>query len=345
MNQVEQVIILGAGASKSEGMPLQNELFKKFFKYYLKKDRDKLIMDFFRDFWGMDESNYHIPGINFPTFEECLGTLDWAYSRGETLKGYSQEKINKIRDGLVFLIAKVLDESLKNKVSHHANLLERLSAEDRLGKTAFVSLNYDIVIDNVFMDRYGYDYIDYGIDFINCFNKSMADSNSLNKSSILLFKIHGSLNWLYCSTCSHMKIMPQEKQAVRAFYKKEECNACGMSMKPIMIPPTFYKQMNNPFIQKIFLKADKLLRNAPKILICGYSLPDADMHIKYLLKRAEMFQGTTPEIHIINYHDDKKNQEKEDEKIRFFRFFKNKDKIFYHDNLSFEKFASLGLTN
>ncbi len=92
------------------------------------------------------------------------------------------------------------------------------------------------------------------------------------------------------------------------------------------------------------MKADKLLRNVPKILVCGYSLPDADMHIKYLLKRAEMFQGTTPEIHIINYHDGKKNQEKEDEKLRFFRFFKNKDKIFYHDALSFEKFAISGLS-
>ncbi len=199
MNQVEQIIILGAGASKSEGMPLQNELFKKFFKYYLMKDRDKLIIDFFKDFWGMDESNYQIPGINFPTFEECLGTLDWAYSRGETLKGYSDEKINKIRDGLVFLIAKVLDESLKNKVSHHANLAERLRTENKLDKTAFVSLNYDIVIDNVFINQYGYEYIDYGIDFINYFNKTMDDINSSDKSSILLLKIHGSLNWLYCS--------------------------------------------------------------------------------------------------------------------------------------------------
>jgi hypothetical protein len=30
MERIEQVIILGAGASKSEGAPLQNELFKEY---------------------------------------------------------------------------------------------------------------------------------------------------------------------------------------------------------------------------------------------------------------------------------------------------------------------------
>jgi len=31
---VKDVVILGAGASKSERAPLQNELFKEFFEYY-----------------------------------------------------------------------------------------------------------------------------------------------------------------------------------------------------------------------------------------------------------------------------------------------------------------------
>jgi len=34
MNNIENAIILGAGASKSEGAPLQNELFKEFFEYH-----------------------------------------------------------------------------------------------------------------------------------------------------------------------------------------------------------------------------------------------------------------------------------------------------------------------
>ena len=53
----KEVIILGAGASKSEGAPLQNELFKEFFEYYkqvlkgkegsLPKKQEKLIIEYF----------------------------------------------------------------------------------------------------------------------------------------------------------------------------------------------------------------------------------------------------------------------------------------------------------
>jgi len=113
-------------------------------------------------------------------------------------------------------------------------------------------------------------------------------------------------------------------------------------MEPVIIPPTFYKEMTNPFIQEIFLKTDKVLRSAKRVFICGYSFPDADLHIKYLLKRAEQFRGKTPEIYVINNHPDKKDQQKNDEIQRITRFFKNKEKIHYTD-LSFEKFAKEGI--
>ena len=118
-------------------------------------------------------------------------------------------------------------------------------------------------------------------------------------------------------------------------------------MEPIIIPPTFYKEMTNPFIQEIFLKADKVLRNAKRVFICGYSFPDADLHIKYLLKRAEQFRGETPEIYVINNHSNKTDQKPEndnEEKQRICRFFKNKKKIHCTD-LSFEKFAKDGIKN
>ena len=116
---------------------------------------------------------------------------------------------------------------------------------------------------------------------------------------MLLLKIHGSLNWLYCPVCNHIKLTPKEERAIKAFYDIEKCEECKTPMEPVIIPPTFYKEMSNPFIQQIFLKADKVLRNAKRIFICGYSFPDADLHVKYLLKRAEQFRGETPEIYIL----------------------------------------------
>ena len=336
MKTVKQVIIFGAGASKSEGTPLQNELFRKFFDYYTKEKQGFSIIQFFHDFWGIDSSNYQNPDIIFPTFEECLGVLDWANSRLENFKGYSSEKINEIRDSLIFLIAKVLDETLNEKTTHHRNLINRLKNQNSLDQTSFISLNYDIIIDKVLTDLCPCSNINYGIEFDNINHPKYENSTTL-------LKIHGSLNWLYCSTCHNMEITSGDSKAVETFYHKQKCNRCRMPVKPVILPPTFYKEMTNPFIQQIFLKADSLLRYTDKIFICGYSFADADMHIKYLLKRAEIFRCSTPQIHVINYHDGKEKKQIEEEKQRFLRFFRDKDKVFYHEQISFEQFAESGI--
>lgn len=342
MEQVNQVIILGAGASKSEGAPLQNELFKEFFKRYSEQKHAKPVLDFFLHFWGIDFTKGDITESSLPSFEECLGILDWAVLRSETLKGYTHERINKVRSNLVFLIAKVLEENLRGRTIHHKNLVKRLMNEGLLSKTCFISLNYDTIIDSALAELYPTLFLDYGIEFSNSFE--IPDNESLNNGNpILLLKIHGSLNWLYCSTCSQMRITAGERQIIKAFYREENCNTCGMPSSPVIVPPTLYKELSNPFIQKIFLKTDTLLRQAEKVFICGYSFGDSDMHIKYLLKRAELFRGNTPDIHVINFHKGKKRKQGELEKQRFLRFFKNKPKVFYHQYTSFEEFAVKGI--
>jgi len=348
---ISDVILLGAGASKSEGAPLQNQLFNEFFKYYrevlkgkiwsLSEEQEKLIIEYFKNFWGIDVNNYENQKVKFPTFEECLSILDLAYFRGESFKGYSKKKINAVRNALIFLIAKILDEKLRGKITHHRNLVNRLKKERKFRQTAFISLNYDIIIDNILADLHPEYHLDYDIEFVN-FERENDWTRPEESKSVLLLKIHGSLNWLYCPTCNHIERTP--RKATEAFYKEKSCGDCNTPMKPVIIPPTFYKELTNPFVQKIVLKADKVLRNIGRIFICGYSFPDADMHIKYLLKRAERFKGITPEIYIINNHQGKTEQQKGEEKQRFMRFFKDKEKVHYTD-LSFEKFARTGVEN
>lgn len=346
---INDVIILGAGASKSEGAPLQKELFSEFIEYYkqaskdkicsLSKEQEELIIEYFKDFWGIDINNYQNPDVEFPTFEECLGILDLAYLRGESLKGYTGDDINKVRNALIFLIAKVLDKKLRGKIVYHRRLVDRLIEKEKLTQTAFISLNYDTIIDNILVERYPEYHIDYGIDFVN-FERESDWTRPEQDKSVLLLKIHGSLNWLYCPTCNHLERTP--RKAIDAFYKEKPCRDCNTPMKPVIIPPTFYKELTNPFIQEILLKTDKVLRNADRVFICGYSFSDADIHIKYLLKRAERFKGKTPKIWVINNHKNKIGQQKEEERQRFIRFFRDKDSIYY-TGLSFEKFAEEGI--
>jgi hypothetical protein len=79
-----------------------------------------------------------------------------------------------------------------------------------------------------------------------------------------------------------------------------------------------------------------------RIVFCGYSFPDADVHIKYLLKRVEVNRGTTPDIYIFNNHDGKEDEIKQQEKERYERFFSEKRKISYLDK-SFEDFCRDGI--
>jgi len=363
MGPIKQVIILGAGASKSEGAPLQNELFNEFFdkesenvaseknypkRWNLLKDQSKIIKDFFYDFWGIDIDNYQKQTNCFPTFEECLGMLDLANLRGQSFKGCDQERINKIRNDLILLISFCLDIKDLRGINH-TELIDRLKSKNSLKETAFISLNYDIIIDNTLTDLYPEFHIDYGIDFIN-FSRHDDWLPPDPEKSVLLLKLHGSLNWLYCPTCNQIELFQGENWAIKLFYNDSipkdilelECKNCKTILKSVIIPMTYYKDMSNPFIQQLFLKADEILRQADRIFICGYSFPDADIHIKYLLKRAERFKGETPEIYVINNHEYKTETQKQDEELRFKRFFKTKKKIHYTDK-SFQEFVKEGI--
>jgi len=96
--------------------------------------------------------------------------------------------------------------------------------------------------------------------------------------------------------------------------------------------------MSNYFLQVIWRKTESVLKQTERIFFCGYSFPDADIHIKYLLKRIEINRGSSPEIFIINNHDKKAPSQKILEKERYMRFFSDTQKVKYLD-MSFEDFC------
>jgi len=357
MTEIDSVIILGAGASASEGAPVQKTLIKEFLQYATFKliekeglteaEKNQLdqINKYFNLFWGADLLSSFDNRYKYPSFEDCLGILDVAKNRNENFQLKDSEELNSFRNSLIFLIAKSIENKLLNsKSNHHEILIDRLSQNESIKSTAFVSLNYDIIIDNELTkirDSQDLD-LDYGIEFMN-FDRN----HNLNEwmrpypqKSVLLFKLHGSLNWLYCPTCNQIEITPKEKGVMKVFTESKECFDCGTPMKPIIVPPTYFKEMQNLYLQQIFQKTDKVLRNSKEIFICGYSLPDADLHIKYLLKRAELLNRNKPKIFIINNHQGKKDRKKEEK--RFLQFFKFKGRVEYTE-LSFEDFCREGI--
>ena len=344
---IEEVIFLGAGASAADGAPTQNKLFKDYFSNGPHQDAiSDNLSQFFKDFFGIDTVQ-DISGIEFPTFEEILGILELAINRGESFKDYplipQDPKLQNIREQIIFLIAKILKEKLQSGRQFHDRLISRLSNESRLQHTAFISLNYDILIDNAITDIHNQIDLDYGIPFTN-FGRNNDWHKPRSNRSINLFKLHGSLNWLYCPTCISITITPKEKSVSTIVETPIPCRSCRTNTIPIIIPPTFFKVMSNYFLRQIWRKAEEALSKANRIIFCGYSFPDADIHIKYLLKRVEVNRGATPEIYVFNNYNGKNAETKDQEKKRYERFFSTKQKVKYLEK-SFEDFCNSGLTS
>jgi hypothetical protein len=70
----------------------------------------------------------------------------------------------------------------------------------------------------------------------------------------------------------------------------------------------------------IWNRTDVALRKVNHIVFCGYSFPDADIHIKYLLKRAQTNRVTPLRFTVINHYPRKKKSESDPEQERYQRF-------------------------
>lgn len=342
----QTVIFLGAGASKADGAPIQLELFRGFFEscreqgpYSSTNEMKRELSTYFEWMWGIDVDQGNLSAARFPTFEEALGLLELAESKGEFFRGFGGLSQNatrgkELRAHLISLIAVYLEKKLRIGGNYHLALVNQLRDQECLEQTAFISLNYDILIDNSLILQ-GATGIDYAVAFNN-------QNNPQRPRAIPLLKLHGSLNWLYCPTCNALDHYPGEKIAAQLTDHPHRgvCDRCQEPRVPIIIPPTFFKVMSNVYLQLIWKRAEEELKRAGRIIFCGYSFPEADMHIKYLLKRAEVNRmGEAPKVFIVNEHPDKTEQQRQREKDRYERFFREKERVHF-TRLSFEKFAS-----
>ncbi|MBU5336275.1 SIR2 family protein [Intestinibacter bartlettii] len=346
-------IFLGAGASAAENLPIQNELFSQYFKYILPQNKNakmnKELSKFFKDLFFIDVENQDVEKINFPTFEEVLGVLDLAEQKRESFKNYKSESYNDnntsisyIRQSLIMLTAYALNNATRDSNSYHQLLLSNLVKEDLLKDTTFISANYDIHIDNAIANLYDEKsfpvMLNYGIDFAN-FNLSKNSWQRPIDPMVNLYKIHGSLNWLYCPICNSITITPYEGGVMRIIenIKQAKCLNCGELTVPIIVPPTYFKNMSNVFLSTVWNKSERALRESDILVFCGYSFPEADMHIKYLLKRVQTSRlKDNLKVIVVNNHSKKKHSLREKEKNRYERFL-GKDVIY--TEFSFEEFA------
>ena len=346
---MKTVIFLGAGASASDGAPVQSDLLREYFQNLDTRnnhgDIERELRTYFWQIFRIDIDANNLDDIQFPTFEEAIGMLDLAEIRNEAFKDFDRTgiasnsgRIRRLRSYLIYAMATVIKEKA-GYATWHRSLVKELKSNKLLDQVSIISTNYDILIDNSLTEIIEAPEpgaaIDYGVEFTN--QKYWGIPND---QAVKLHKIHGSLNWLYCPACSDLFITPFQKGAAQIAEdpKSATCRRCDTLQSPIIIPPTFYKDMSNVHLSNIWKKAENSLRDADQIIFCGYSFPQADTHIKYMLKRAETNRDDPGfKVKVFNWHKNKKQVEAEIEQQRFNRFFL---KPVNYLETSFDEFAT-----
>lgn len=308
------VVIFGAGATKACGGPLTAEILPRAFANWGLIERE----DFMAELEIFLTDNFHLPAEptarqdkeSYPALPLLIGLIDIALDRGHSFgRKWDTTRLAFVRRALDYVIFAVLEHDLHlhRITNHYRVLLDKLHQREQ-GSLRVISLNYDIIADNTVIElaerSRGFAFPDYGCDIA-------TDTYRQAPQHGALYKLHGSLNWLYCPACARLDIGTTESgrrtvKVLNELYQEEQrvsltdgggdlrqryschgspCRDCGTEVTPVMISPTYLKDYRNPHIAQVWYRAERALRSAERAVIVGYSMPSDDADVIYLLKR------------------------------------------------------------
>jgi NAD-dependent SIR2 family protein deacetylase len=177
---------------------------------------------------------------------------------------------------------------------------------------SIITLNYDTLLEQAFDFLYRkHGYIDYCIHLMNYeklrqlkeFNfwvnprEPISIKAGENPVPFKIIKIHGSLNWKYCNCCNQVLLTPWDriidlnrgKMIGHTYPESKEydyyCPIDGTDFQTLIMPPSYIKSLAHPVITHLFGEASIEIRATRKIVFIGYSLSNADVHVKALFKK------------------------------------------------------------
>lgn len=293
------VVFTGAGAARADGIPSQPDLFARFFAIAPQSVGEGALQERLQRFLKrVFFIEFEQPVSVWPSFEEVLGVIDLAGLRREAIReiladGHPQaDSVEQIRRTVVLAMAHTVSRAEPEHPAAHSTLVSALMNAGQLSETVFVTTNYDRCIEKGLTSALAahreslLSPVDYGLDGLI----GSAPSEDSPSDRYAVYKVHGSLNWIACPVCDELQIKYASDVVARMINDAEEaaCPRCGASWSPVIVPPTYYKEMSNVYLSTVWAHATSKLRTATDIVFCGYSFPDADMHVKYLVKRAQL---------------------------------------------------------
>ena len=299
---IETVYLLGAGFSFYAGIPLQKHFAEDILRGATFGDDQpsKIIVDALETFV---RRVFHRPagkGDNWPDWEDLFTCVDLSANSGHYLgRRYDPHRLRTIRRAILSRIVRMLEQRYKKALSDGSkgellqHLDQFLSAID-LTTSAFVSLNWDTVLELRLMKQHADLQFDYGphvtpARFIsNKDSRITADAGDPSKRHVNIAKMHGAINWLYCDNCrcqfsfpanrtgsvasqlmqkrDWLTLRPKAKKHPRS--GKWRCSNCGVLLGIRIATFSYRKILDSPILAKTWFHAGRLAPASEELGVC-----------------------------------------------------------------------------
>jgi len=306
------VVFLGAGATKACGGPMTNEILPLIVGGATFDPANRLpqLNQFLQDQFHVSPGT---PQESYPGLPMLMSLLDTALERRQPFHPlWDSNSILGIREAIEFGIFDVLENRLlQAPTNNHWQLLQKVFPPPT--QPCVVSTNYDLIIDTAMMFVSESRLPDGALPAYHCAISTDFYRNEAQRFGTLL-KLHGSLNWLYCKTCGRLEIGASDSRkylkilnrlvgpSLDQSYRSDggACPTCASKLRPLLVAPTHLKDYRNPHLAQVWYEAERVLRESGRVIFIGYSLPEDDVEVIYLLKRG-MAHLPPPSVTVIEY--------------------------------------------
>lgn len=281
---VGDVWILGAGASAEEGVPLFREFNKAAWRVLaeLGNAKEKQTFEDVLGFWDQ-----RFPALNI---EQLFAFLDSPELSEVTQEGETGD----LRRDTVFVIAKVVTHTAGRKVSYW----HKLFADNYIRHFASViTLNWDILLDRAIVDNGNK--VEYALPRSGEWNPQGSASQSL-----VVMKLHGSLNWAYCTKCDLVTYLDEKHPATEFLLTGGgiACRQCGSGEKIqiMVVPPVLSKlSVGDTPLKSVWKNAYNVLKDSRRVFMVGYSFPESDFQLRLFFNKALKENQKIEEINVV----------------------------------------------
>jgi hypothetical protein len=315
------VLFLGAGATRSIKGPMTEDILPAMYAEKARiaasdpKGRVAKLVAFL-------ESEFHVgPGLSkkqYPGLPLLMSLLDMSLDRREQFGvGWDVNEIAELREAIELGVFDVLEDALmKFPTNNHFTLLEKLFTPPAIPQV--ITTNYDLVVDTALMYVSQRRQPPGGLPNYHCGIANISSVGPDQRFGTLL-KLHGSLNWLSCRTCQRLELGATDSTRFLTIFQKiagpdlrssfmadgAPCAVCGQMLRPLLVAPSHLKDYRNPHLSQVWYEAQRVLRQAGRVVFVGYSLPDDDVEVVYLLKRGLSHITNPKQITVVEYCEEK----------------------------------------